>query len=195
MRRLLLLTLIWIIAVVAFAAVSFYMFISTLASPTKMDLYMPKDDDKVDEQNKAKEYGALTLLLSKNNVIYYYEGQLKQDGSNFVSSNFSMIRQVIIDKKKAVISAHVHDEGCKKIQEKARIDDPKNGIDPDLNWQNACKDKDFVVVIKPDDEATYENTVDILDEMAFGDVKRYAVVDLFPVEKEIVKKFNNGTGR
>ena len=159
-----------------------------MSSPTTMDLFMPKDTDKDEEQNKAKESGALTLLLGKNDVIYYYEGQLKEDASNFLTSSFGKIRQVIIDKKKAVIAAHVHDEGCKKIQEKARVGDPAHGIKPDPNWQKACLDKDLVVVIKPDDEATYKNTIDILDEMAINDVKRYAMVDLFPVEKELIKK-------
>ena len=169
-----------------FLLITFFIFTTTMSSPTTMDLFMPKDTDKDEEQNKAKESGALTLLLGKNDVIYYYEGQLKEDASNFLSSSFGKIRQVIIDKKKAVIAAHVHDEGCKKIQEKARIGDPKNGIMPDPNWQNACKDKDLVVVIKPDDDATYKNTIDILDEMTINDVKRYAMVDLFPIEKQLI---------
>ena len=177
--------------ILAMACVGFFVFTTTLSSPTTMELYMPKDDGKDEKQTKAKESGALTLLLGKDELIYYYEGQLKEDASNFLTSDFSKIRQVIIDKKKAVIEAHVHEEGCKKIQEKAKIGDPKNGIKPDPNWQNACKDKDLVVVIKPDDGATYKNTVDILDEMAFNDVKRYAMVDLFPIEKETMKKFNS----
>jgi hypothetical protein len=49
-----------------------------------------------------------------------------------------------------------------------------------------------VVVIKPDDEATYKNTIDILDEMAISDIGRYAMVDLFPIEKELIKKTEGG---
>jgi biopolymer transport protein ExbD len=175
-----------------FLLITFFIFTTTMSSPTTMDLFMPKDTDKDEEQNKAKETGALTLLLGKDNNIYYYEGQLKEDASNFMTSNFSKIRQVIIDKKKAVIAAHVHDEGCKKIQEKARVGDPKNGVKPDPNWQKACLDKDLVVVIKPDDDATYKNTIDILDEMTINDVKRYAMVDLFPIEKQLIEKTEGG---
>jgi biopolymer transport protein ExbD len=175
-----------------FLLITFFIFTTTMSSPTTMDLFMPKDTDKDEEQNKAKESGALTLLLGKDNVIYYYEGQLKEDASNFLTSSFSKIRQVIIEKKKAVIATHVHDEGCKKIQEKARVGDSKSGIKPDPNWQKACLDKDLVVVIKPDEEATYKNTIDILDEMAINDVKRYAMVDLFPVEKELIIKTQGG---
>jgi len=187
--------LLLIIGVLAIAGIGYFIFITALSSPTTMELYMPKDTGKNEEQNKAKEYGALTLLLARDNVIYYYEGELKKDTSNVLSSDFRKIRQVIIDKKKAVTVAHVHDEGCKKIQEKARIGDPKNDIKPDPNWQNACKDKDLVIVLKPDDGATYENTIDILNEIAINDVKRYAMVDLFPIEKEIIKKLNSSNGR
>ena len=167
------------------------MFTTTLSSPTSMDLYMPKDSVGKGNINNVKEYGALTLLLDKNNMIYYYEGQLKEDTSNFIVSDFSNIHQVIVNKKKKVMAAHVHDDECKKIQEKARIGDPKNGIKPDPNWQDACKAKDLVVVIKPDDGVTYQSTINILDEMAINDVKRYAMVDLFPIEREIIKKLNS----
>jgi hypothetical protein len=47
-------------------------------------------------------------------------------------------------------------------------------------------------VIKPDEDATYKNTIDILDEMAINAIKRYAMVDLFPIEKELIKKTGGG---
>ncbi len=40
----------------------------------------------------------------------------------------------------------------------------------------------FTVVIKPTDKATFENTVDILDEMEITGNKRFAIVDLDPKE-------------
>jgi hypothetical protein len=65
-----------------------------------MRLFLPKDTEKPEEQNKAKESGALTLLLGKNNQIFYYEGILDPAGANFKSTNFKDIRDVVIDKKK-----------------------------------------------------------------------------------------------
>src|ERR1700744_6511666 len=40
---------------------------------------------------------------------------------------------------------------------------------------------DFMVIIKPDKDATYKNTVDMLDEMTIDAIKRYALVDISPV--------------
>ena len=44
------------------------------------------------------------------------------------------------------------------------------------------------MVIKPDEEATFKNTVDILDEMTINEVKRFAMVDLFDIEKQLIKR-------
>lgn len=135
-----------------FLLITFFIFTTTMSQPTAMRLFLPKDTDKPEEQNKAKESGALTLLLGKNDVVYYYEGILAPDASNFKTSSFKEIRDVIIRKKRST--------------------DPK----------------DFVVVIKPDEESTYKNSVDMLDEMTINDVKRYAMVDIAPVEFELIKR-------
>jgi len=89
----------------------------------------------------------------------------------------------------------VHDAGCTKIQEEARLGNSKVNppILPDPNWKNACLDKDLVIVIKPDEEATYKNTIDILDEMAISAIKRYAMVDLFPAEKLLIQTTEGGS--
>lgn len=136
-----------------FLLITFFIFTTTLATPLAMKLIMPKDTDKKEEQNKAKESGALTILLGKGDQVYYYEGQLAPDGSNFKSSSFDPkagIRQVIINKK---LSAK----------------------------------EDMVVVIKPNDEATYKNTVDILDEMTINGISKFALVDITPNENEPLK--------
>lgn len=159
-----------------FLLITFFIFTTTMSTPSTLDLYMPKDTDKDEDQNKAKESGALTIMLGKNNAVYFYEGQLLPDASNFQTTTFAKIRDEIISKRKAVVASHQHDANCEKIW-------AKNGGD-----KNSCLDRDFVVVIKPDPDATYKNTVDILDEMTINGVKRFAMVDLFPAELELIQK-------
>ncbi|MBN9298866.1 MAG: biopolymer transporter ExbD [Filimonas sp.] len=134
-----------------FLLITFFIFTTTMSQPTAMKLALPKDTDKPEEQNKAKESGALTIILGKDNSVFYYEGILLPDGSNFKSSNFKEIRDVIIRKKQST------------------------------------PDADFVVVIKPNEESTYKNVIDILDEMAINVVKRYALVDIADSENALVK--------
>jgi biopolymer transport protein ExbD len=171
-----------------FLLITFFIFTTTMSSPKAMALNMPKDTKNQEELNKAKESGALTIILGKDNGVYYYEGQLAPDGSNFKSATFKTIRDEIINKKAEVIRNHVHDSNCPKLQ-----DDAKKKGDPD--WQNACKDRDFVVVIKPDQDATYKNTVDILDEMEINQVKRFAMVDITPQEYQVVQATEKGMGK
>jgi biopolymer transport protein ExbD len=83
-----------------FLLITFFIFTTTMSQPTAMRLILPKDADKPEDQNKAKESGVITLLLGKDNNVFYYEGQLASDGSNFKSSNFKEIRTVLIDKKR-----------------------------------------------------------------------------------------------
>lgn len=129
-----------------FLLITFFIFTTTMSEPTAMRLFLPKDTEKPEDQNKVKASGALSIMLGKDNQIFYYAGELLPDGSNFKSATYKEIRQVIIDKKKST------------------------------------NPEDFVVVIKPGPEATYKNTVDILDEMAINEVKRYALVDIFDQE-------------
>ncbi len=167
-----------------FLLITFFIFTTTMSSPTTLDLNMPKDIKDPKNQTEAKESGALTIMLGKGNQVYYYLGQLKVDaaGNNFQTSNFKDIRKVILDKKKEVISRYRPDPECEAKAKK----DGKPASD--------CFDKDFVVIIKPDKDATYKNTVDILDEMTINQVKRYAMVKILAQEYDLIKKTEETNG-
>ena len=138
-----------------FLLITFFIFTTTMSQPTAMKLFLPKDVDKPEEQNKLKESAALTLMPSKQNMVYYYEGL---DPSKLQQSTFKGIRDIVLDKK--------------------RRTDPK----------------DFMVILKPTKDATYKNTVDILDEMTIDAVKRYALVDITPDEYKFVEATENANG-
>lgn len=157
-----------------FLLITFFIFTTTMSTPTTMALNVPKKVQDEKNNMEVKASNALTILLGKDRGIFYYMGQLEADGSNFQSSTFNDIRKVIIDKRKEVMSRHIHDDGCKAIQDKAG--------DP-----NACKDKDFVVVIKPNSETTYASTIDALDEMTINGVKAFAMVDITPAENSLIQ--------
>jgi biopolymer transport protein ExbD len=166
---------------IGFLLITFFIFTATMSAPTTMDLNMPKDTEKKDEETKIKESGALNILLGKENSVFYYEGVLSEDASNFKSTSFSGIRDVIIKKKKEVMDKYYPDPAC---EEKARAEG--KSID------DACKQKDFFVVIKPTDEAVYKDVVNILDEMTINKVARYALMKPYDVELELVRVSEGG---
>ena len=138
-----------------FLLITFFIFTTTMSQPTAMRLNLPKDVEKSEDQNKVKVSAVLTLMLGKNDQVYYYEGD---DPSKLQGVGYKKIRDIIIDKK--------------------RRTDPK----------------DFMVVIKPTVDATYKNTVNILDEMTIDEVKRYALVDISPQEFQIVQATEKANG-
>src|SRR5690606_15184564 len=148
------------LVVLSILLITVLIFTSTMSTSTTLDLCLPKDTNKDEELNKTKESGALSIMLGKDNNVYYYEGQLSVDeaSNNFKSTNFKGIRDVIIDKKARTPA------------------------------------EDLVIVIKPNEEATYKNTVDILDEMTINQVKRFALVDILDIENELIKKTEESGG-
>jgi len=162
-----------------FLLITFFIFTATLSSPVAMDLNMPKDTEKVEEESKIKQSGALTIMIGKDNNLYYYEGELAPDGANFKSTNFKEIRNVIIKKKQQVIRDYKPEAKDEEIKQKAKAKGDKD-------WEKAALDRDFFVVIKPSVDATYKNTVDILDEMTINNVKRFAMVKISDTENQLI---------
>lgn len=138
-----------------FLLITFFIFTTTMAQPTAMKLFLPKDVDKPEEQNKVKESGAFTILLGKEDQVYYYEGL---DPTKLQATSFKGIREEIIKKKQST------------------------------------SPEDLVMIIKPSADATYKNTVDILDEMTISEIKRYAMVDISDGEYQLVKATEAANG-
>jgi biopolymer transport protein ExbD len=134
-----------------FLLITFFIFTTTMSQPTAMNLFMPKDVDKPEDQNKVKESGAFTIMLGKQDVVYYYEGMDPATPGNFRTATFKTIRDEIIRKKQST------------------------------------NPEDLVMIIKPTEDATYKNTVDILDEMTINEIKRYAMVDISAGEYQLIK--------
>jgi biopolymer transport protein ExbD len=77
---------------------------------------------------------------------------------------------------------------------KIQASDWKTIRDAILDKKRRTDPNDFMVIIKPDADATYKNTVDMLDEMKIDDVKRYALVDITPVEYSFIQKTEQANG-
>ena len=133
-----------------FLLITFFIFTTTMSKPTAYKLNLPADTKDPNQQHKLNDRSALTIMLGKDNNVFYYEGQLAGNGANFKASNFKEIRDVIIQKKNST-------------------------------------DTSFMVIIKPNDESSYKNVVDILDEMKINVVGRYALVDITPMEDQFVR--------
>ena len=146
------LLLILLVASMMFLSIGFFIFTTSSAKPTSLKLFEPKETDNAELKSNTNPANNLTILLGKNDAVYYYEGELASDGSNLKSCDLKAIRNVIVNKKATT------------------------------------NENELLVIIKPANEATYKNTVDILDEMTINNVKRYSMVDISSTEAELIQK-------
>lgn len=149
-----------------FLLITFFVFTTTMAKPKTMEINMPYQDEKEPPpDSKVKSSTAMTILLSKNHRVYYYEG-IGDDPTKppeLKSTTFKDakgIRAALIEKKKAV----------EQLKSSGAL----------LSTDN------MTVLIKPDINSSYSDLVNILDEMTINDVPTYAVVDITPQDKEFI---------
>jgi ribosomal protein L14 len=152
-----------------FLLITFFIFTTTMSKPKTMELSMPKDDEtiKPEDRNKVKASTVLTALLSKDHRVYYYYG-IGDDPLNppkLEASGFRPkggVRDAIIKLKKDV-------EELKRTP-----------------GSNITEKDDATVIIKPDSNSTYEDVVNMLDEMSINDIKIYAIVEIGKEDRNFI---------
>lgn len=84
-----------------FILVTFFVFTTSMVEPKVMDVINPNDSDST-IKDPICESCVITVLLGKENKIWYYEGM--EENAVYKESSFqsSGIREVISQKKKAV---------------------------------------------------------------------------------------------
>jgi biopolymer transport protein ExbD len=128
-----------------FLLITFFIYSTELHKPTVMPLHLPADSTPTPQPESA----AITLLLDKNNSIYYYEGA---DPATGKSVDEHSIRTILLDKKRRT----------------------------NPTW--------FEVIIKPSVNATFGNTVNMLDEMKIDNIHHYVLTDITPYEYQLMQR-------
>jgi biopolymer transport protein ExbD len=144
----------------AFLLITFFMLTTTMSKPVAMQLAMPKpiEDSLKEKGEDVKASQVLTIILDKDDVIWYYEGipeALTPETLEKTNYGATGIRQIILDKQKKV---------------NATFPEPDKTI---------C-------LIKTTKDAVYKNIVDILDEMDITKTKIFAIQNMSAVEDKAV---------
>ncbi len=175
-----------------FLLITFFMLTTSMNKPKTMEINMPvKKVDEIDKQ-KVKASQAITLLLAENDqIVYYFINEITGEPETPVITNFSKggIRATLLNKnKELLVKANADNyDSIPVLREmyhlnKIKEDEMKSRIAGIKANPHA-----LIVVIKADDKAKYKNLVDILDEMLICNIGRYAIVDITPVEQELIK--------
>lgn len=167
--------------------ITFFMLCTSLSKPQTMEISMPTNDKVSEaEQNKVKASKAVTVILGKDNAVYYYLGQPDySDANTLKKSSFKPdgLRAMLLGKN-AKVTAEMNQ--LKKDKLNLKISDAQFK-------EKAAKIKSDksapVVIIKASDESNYTNLIDALDEMQICNISKYAIVDITPEDVNLVKSF------
>ena len=170
--------------------ITFFMLTTAFSKSKVMVITMP-DKDQTDKPNEKKPeisaFRTLSIVLSDKDAVYYYVGADKNPLTPFTKTDFSKdgIRKVLLEKNKDLFTK-IYEYRDKRITGKLVVADTT--ADNEIKKMKREDKAGPIVLIKADKTAKYKDIVNIIDEMAICNVASYAVVDISPLELEMIKK-------
>lgn len=188
--------------------ITFFMLTTAFAKPKVMEIILPEPPDPTQDnkQTEVDSSRALTIILSKEHTVYYYRGKADLK-SKVHETDFSDegIRKILLgyneslSQKIAELKDKVKEAGFKidAVMPKKELDSLRGilreneivneYVNNQIKKMKQEDDLGPIVLIKADDEVKYKDFVDIIDEMSIANVARYAITDIMPIEKEMIK--------
>jgi biopolymer transport protein ExbD len=173
----------------AFLLLTFFVLTSTFSKPKSMELNFPaKPKDKID-QPEIKN--GVTFLLTKDDKLFYYKGEFVLPGdakgrpaTELTESNYSSegLHKLLLDLNKPT------KEAIERLKARASNKEIADTTFKRLAMEEKGKKEALTVLIKTDDQATYKNFIDMVDELNICQVGKYVTVDMMPQELELLKQ-------
>ena len=170
--------------------ICFFMLCTSMIKPQTMEINMPsnKEDIKDDQRNQVKASEAVTILMDKDNKLYYYEGipeinTLKETtyGKNGLR-NFLQRRNAValnkVNKLKEERLKNASTDPRVIAQQEAAFRKRLSEIKSEKGVPN--------VIIKATDEALYENLINVLDEMQICGIGKYVIDKITDFDKKMI---------
>lgn len=174
-----------------FLLITFFMLTTSMNTPQIMQVTMPaKDEEPTDKpKTEAPADATITVILSGNDRVFYYfgfgneeTGELQVEVTDFSAKG---IRKILMEKHAPWYQdieaerAKLNSEDIPTDTFEARLKRKLKEVneDPMATW----------VIIKADENATYENLVDMVDECRIANIIKYAIVDITDRELELIR--------
>lgn len=171
--------------------ITFFMLTTAFSKPKIMVITMPEKDklDQPKDQPKIPAWRTLNILLTDKDVVYFYVGNAdpkKPPLPVLAKSDFSKngIRKVLLEKNKDLFTQIVT---FREKRQSGKLVVADTTADQEIKKMKKNDMKGPIVLIKADDKAKYKDIVDIIDEMAICNIASYAIVDILPIELELLK--------
>lgn len=174
----------------AFLLLTFFVLTSTFSKPKSMELSMPAPPEDKKEQPEVKN--GVTFLLTKDDRIFYYVGQFYVAGNDkglpptqLTETNFGPegLHKLLLEQNKWAI------EEIKGLEAKNKSKQLADTTFKRMAMEATGDKRAITVLIKTDDQATYGNAIDMLDELKICNVgKRVLGVDMMASEYALLQE-------
>jgi len=163
----------------AFLLLTFFMLTTTFGKPKTMEINMPVKPENEDQQTLVNN--AVTILLTGDDKIYWYFGELKKETS-LTPTNYSPegLRKLLLEKNQYAF------DKIKQLREQAAKNNMADTTLRRLEVETKGEKRSLMVLVKADDKAIYKNVVDVLDELNICMVGKYAIVDMGQQEYDLM---------
>ena len=170
--------------------VTFFMLCTTLLKPQTMEITMPSDKEDIKQENKSQVQTdeAITIIIGKDNKLYYFEGKPSEAKLEETTYGKNGIRAVLLRKNQA---AKAKVEALKKQYAGMYTGNAQKAEQNKAWYKEELKkiknaDGTPTAIIKPMDESTYLNLIDVLDEMQNCYIGKYVIDKVNDHDKELV---------
>jgi biopolymer transport protein ExbD len=170
--------------------ITFFMLTTAFSKPKVMVITMPEKDKKDEPKNQPQisAFRTLNIILSEDDRIYYYVGLAdpkKLPLPALIKTDFSKdgIRKILLEKNKDLFTK-IFEYRDKRVTGKLIVADT---TDNEIKTMKKEDKEGPIVLIKADKKAKYKDIVGIIDEMAICNIASYAVIDVTPLELEMLK--------
>ena len=169
--------------------ITFFMLTTAFSKPKIMVITMPEKTKQEEPEAKVPAWRTVNIILTENDDVYYYIGEAnprKPPLPVLTKTDFSKngIRKILLDKNRDLFKK-IAEFREKRISGKLLVADTT--ADQEIKKMKKADAIGPIILIKADDKAKYKDVVNIIDEMAICNIASYAVVDILPIELEMLK--------
>lgn len=174
----------------AFLLLTFFVLTATFSKPKSMELTFPAPpppEQKADEVKKG-----ITFLLTKDDRLFYYEGQFREKADD--KGPKTEISELTFGQEEGGLHTFLLGKN-KEMHDRILALDAKfkaNQI-ADTTFKRLVREvkadrESYTYLIKTDDKATYKNVIDVIDELNVNVVGKYVMVDIMKPELDLVNE-------
>ncbi|MFL5752841.1 MAG: ExbD/TolR family protein [Bacteroidia bacterium] len=173
----------------AFLLLTFFVLTSTFSKPKTMEISFPAPPPPNEKPVEVKN--GLSVILTKDNRAFYYKGEFVgaadpkgRPATELKETDMSSegLHKILLD-----LNSYAKDE-ITKLETKVKNKEIADSTFKRLAIEAKGDKRAVTVLIKTDDQATYENVIHVVDELNICYVGKYVIVDMSGPEYALLQE-------